>query len=566
MDNLIYNPPDPDDLRPVVSKHTKRHIVNDPSHSKVSSRQVQYNIPIFTNFDKVISARPSHTTLTQSEVEKAGLVKALYEEYRGTSTINDYLRDKVPSYELLEKVSDNVMVVRNKNTGENKVVVKGIDPLSVEDHVELQQKLWVGEPTRSYEEALNAARRYDATEVVGHSRGGATAIAVAEELGIKSTGFNSVITPENVQNAHTAPESFKHTEFSNGEDIVVNGINELTNPNLHGKYPDNIEFKTFAGIEGESIKGQHIMSQWTAEKLNRHDAIELPMETLALHSRHAGDLITGEMFAKGIREGKSYREILLENEGGFGLIDSNGRFNSRNFRGNNMSKIFQDVGGEHTAEEILEMEHRGIQRSHEHTLTENELQGIRSGAGSDMIDHALDNLAGTYERLPPVPTSSVRTVGKGIYRGVADSMKTSAMVEGVAGGVAGEMIANKIDKTVGKLHGEWGELQHATESFGAAGALLGGAEGGAYGMAAGFAGEATRYGTDELLKKLGASDNVRGNLDAVMSGAVSGAVFGSMGGALGSAIGAGVGAILSEGAYVAETYGDKIAHFFQNIF
>ena len=73
------------------------------------------------------------------------------------------------------------------------------------------------------------------------------------------------------------------------------------------------------------------------------------------------------------------------------------------------------------------MEHRGIQRSHEHTLTDNELQGIRSGAGSDMIDHALDNLAGTYERLPPVPTSSVRTIGKGIYRGVVDSMKTSAM-------------------------------------------------------------------------------------------------------------------------------------------
>ena len=228
MDNLIYTPPQPtEDQRPVVSKHSNRYIVNTPSHSKTSNRQVQYNIPIFTNFDRVIQAKPSHTTLLQSEVDKAGVLRAMYEESRGRSTVSEYLRDNVPSYELVDKISPNVMVVRNKNTGETKVAVKGIDAFSVEDHIDLQQKLWLGEPTTTYQDAINAAVDYNATEVLGHSRGGSTAIAVAEELGIRSTGFNSVITTQNVKNAHTAPRSFKHTEFSNGEDIIVNGINEL---------------------------------------------------------------------------------------------------------------------------------------------------------------------------------------------------------------------------------------------------------------------------------------------------------------------------------------------------
>ena len=567
MDNLIYTPPQPtEDQRPVVSKHSNRHIVNTPSHSKTSNRQVQYNIPIFTNFDRVIQAKPSHTTLLQSEVDKAGVLRAMYEESRGRSTVSEYLRDNVPSYELVDKISPNVMVVRNKNTGETKVAVKGIDAFSVEDHIDLQQKLWLGEPTTTYQDAINAAVDYNATEVLGHSRGGSTAIAVAEELGIRSTGFNSVITTQNVKNAHTAPRSFKHTEFSNGEDIIVNGINELTNPHAHGKYPDNLEFKTFAGIKGASVKEQHTVSQWTAEKLNRNDTIDLPFEELALKSRHAGDLITAEMFAKGIREGKSYREILHENEGGFGIVDDNGRFTSRNFRGNNMSTIFESVGGEHTPDEISEMMSKGVQQPHEHTLTENELTGIKMGGGADIVDHALDDLAATHERLPPVPSSNARTVGKGIYRGVADSLKTSSVVEGVGAGLVGDFVANQVDKNIGTLPGEFGKIEHSGVSFATAGAMLGGAEGGVYGLAAGIAGETVRYGTDELLKKLGAGEQVRGNVDALMSGAASGAVMGSVGGPLGAAVGAGVGAIISEGAYVAENYGAKVIKFFKNKF
>jgi hypothetical protein len=127
--------------------------------------------------------------------------------------------------------------------------------------VELQQKLWQGEPTPTYDDALNAVIQYDTSEVIGGSRAGSTAIEVANELGFMFTGFNSVITNENVHNAHTAPEAFKHTEVSNGKEAVINGINELRNPHAYGTYPENMEFTIFARIEGDSFKEQHSVRQ-----------------------------------------------------------------------------------------------------------------------------------------------------------------------------------------------------------------------------------------------------------------------------------------------------------------
>jgi len=570
MDQLIHLVPDPETPpRQRKLKPKYDHVVKKPKHSKLSSKQVEYNIPVFSNFDKVIFAKPTHDSLTYTEVRKAGLIQAMYEEAEGETTVQQYLKDKVSNYELLEKVSDDVMVVRNRDTGENKVVVKGIDFWSADDHIDLQRKIWKGDSTRTYNEALELARKYNATEIIGHSRGGSTAIAVAQELGIESTGFNSVITTHNVWGADEAHASFKHTEFANGDDHLITGINDLLNPNPYGKYPENFEFKMFGGVKGaKGIRGQHDVAQWIEENLNRNDTIDLPFEELAFKSRHAGDLITGEMFAKGIREGKTYREILHENEGGFGIVDDNGRFTPRNFRDNNMSKIFQAVGGEHTPDEIAEMDRHGRHPDvdTDHILTENELTGLKNGAGADMINHALDDLMDSHARLPELPSTTLRTVGKGIYRGVTDSLKPQAFEEGLVGGLAGEAASSAFERTVGKLPGELGELQHSTMSFGVAAAFVSGAEMTPYGLTAGLVGEAARYGTDELLKKLGAGEGVRGNVDALVAGASSGSVLGSAFGPVGSLVGGGVGAVLSEGAYVAEHYADKISNFFQKIF
>jgi len=552
--------------RPIQSKHTDYNI-NEATHSEVSSKGVKYNIPIFTNVKNIIQAKPSHDTVTHTETEKAELLDAMYKQSDGTQTITEYLSDKNSPYSVLEVVSPDVMVVKYRDTGENKVVVKGIKFSNIEDHVDLQTKLWRGnEPTRTYQEAVNSALEYDATEIIGHSRGGGTAIAVAEALGIKSTGFNSVITNENVRKAHYAPNGFKHLEFSNGSDIIVNGINDLSNPHRYGKYPENFEFKTYAGIKGGSIIDQHDVAQFTKANLQRNDRIEMPMEELMYAQNHTAELSTAQMFAKGIREGKSYREILMENEGGFGVVDTNGHFTPRNFLGNNMSEIFQAVGGEHTEEEIEAMREQGIQEPYQHTITDNEVVGFMAGAGADMVEHSIDEVFQSYKRLPPVPTSGWRTFGEGVRKGVTDSLKPSQLGEGVIAGVAGELGANAFEHTVGRLPGELGNIQHSGTSFGIASTLLTGtAEGGLVGVGAGVLGEGARYGTDNLLQKLGASEKVRGNVDSLVQGSVQGAVLGSVGGAIGSAIGGVVGGVIGEGAYLL-SHSDRVKKFFHKLF
>ena len=582
MDELIHTSPSPtgtqgggvrverrgdEAQRDLVHRHAGRFGINLPTHDDVSSKQVQYNMPIFANFDRVIHARPSHTSLTASEVAKAELVQAMYHENRGRGSASEYIERNAPNWEIVERVNDNVMVVTNKTTNNDAVVIKGIDPTNVDDLADLSVLLADrSEHSPTYESALEAAIEYNATEIISHSRGSAVGQAVAQNLGIESTGFNSVITGENVRKAHYAPPGFRHTEFMNAEDHIVGSINDIVNPHRAGMYPNNMEIRTFAGIAGEDMLGNHKMGQWTAAKLNRNDTISLPAEELAFRSRHVGDLITGEMFRQGIAQGKSYREILLENENGFGIIDANGAFTPRNFEGNNMSQIFQAVGGVHDESELREMRLQGTQQPHEHTLTENELAGLERGAGVDMIEHHMNELAGNFDRLAPVTQTAAMTIGKGIYRGVADSFKTGTFVEGMIGGVIGEVGANTIDHVIGRMHGELGNIQHSGESFGIAAGAIGGLGAMGYGFAAGVGGEVTRYGTDTLLKKLGASDELRGHLDAAISGAASGAIMGSAAGPVGSAIGAGVGAILSEGAHLATEYGSKIKSFFDNLF
>ena len=552
----------------VHAKH-KKVVYNAPTHTAISAKGVRNNIPAFANFRNVIEAKPSHSSLTQSEVDKATLVNAMYEQNdMNASTIQEYLTKQNSPYSLVAEVSNNVMVVRSNTSGETKVVVKGINPRRVSDLSDLQLKLVNRQQsTQTYRDALNAVLEYDAREVIGHSRGGSTAIAVAQTTGIRSTGFNSVITNENVRKSHYAPSAFKHTEFSNGSDIIVNSLNDVSNPHGFGRHPDNMGIRTFAGIKGASTLGQHDVAQWTEEKLLRNDTIGLPAEVLAFQGRHAGDIITAEMFAQGIREGKTYRQILMSHEGGFGVADERGTFTARNFRGNNMSRIFEAVGGEHTEDELAEMASHGTQPPSEHTLTENELAAIKAGDGVDLIDHALDEVAGSYERLPPVQRSALRDVGKGIYKGVSDALpfKQSA-IEGLAAGIVGEYGASEIESVVGRAPGELGNVQHSGTSFAIAGGLIGGVTSAAYGFGAGAVGEGVRYGTDKLLQKLGAGDGVRGNLDALMQGAASGMVLGAEAGPVTAAIGAGIGAIVSEGAHLASEYGDKIKNFFENIF
>lgn len=100
MDELIHLTPDPPET-PQQTQAKYDYTLNEPEHSTLSSRQVQYNIPIFTHLNKIIHAKPTHDTLTYTEERKAGLIQSMYEEAGGKNTVQQYLSDKVSNYELL---------------------------------------------------------------------------------------------------------------------------------------------------------------------------------------------------------------------------------------------------------------------------------------------------------------------------------------------------------------------------------------------------------------------------------------------------------------------------------
>ena len=79
MDDLRENRPQ----KPLVPKHDDRFVVKKPAHKKKSSRGVKYHLPIFANLDRVLTAKPSHSSLKQSEVQRAELAQAMYRQKAG---------------------------------------------------------------------------------------------------------------------------------------------------------------------------------------------------------------------------------------------------------------------------------------------------------------------------------------------------------------------------------------------------------------------------------------------------------------------------------------------------
>lgn len=132
MDDLVFA--EPEKVKPLQTRHGKLS-VNKPKHERTSTRLVQNNMPVFANFNKVIQGRPTHTSLT----EKAYFIDAMYEDRAGRKSSIDYLENTDSPYSLVECTSEDVMVMRNRDTGQHKFVVKDIDPFSSDDHADLQK-------------------------------------------------------------------------------------------------------------------------------------------------------------------------------------------------------------------------------------------------------------------------------------------------------------------------------------------------------------------------------------------------------------------------------------------
>jgi len=484
----------------------------------------------YTDIKRVFRRNPTHTTLSQRDYDTAVATNSIYQEDPSA-----YLQSKSSPYRINRQVSRNVMSLRNIETGEDVVIVKGINPRNASDYGDVATLSQFGgnsgrrRNSKVYQEALAEAKRIDADAVFAHSRGNDVAQLLNMELGIPSVGFNGYTSPQTLYDRLSGKFKAKHTEHNNLAD-PVGTLNDLSglSPN-----PEKFELRTYAPIKGGTLLEQHDMPQFI-ENLERHASHQFEDIDVIATSNKIADISTAQMFHKGVKQGKSYTEILKENEDGFGILNRDGTIGVRGGRGSNMSQMFEAVGGRHTSDELRQMERIPEGDYAPLRLSNEEITHIRNGKGVDMIHDIHDTIQDTYQ-LP---------------RGAKWNSTSLARASGgmILASFAGDAVASQVDE-YSPLKGEARNIQHSGVSFAVASGLLEGSSAMGLGFGAGVAGEITHYGTEKLLSKVGASEEVTHNLSAFTSGATSGAILASSLGLPGMLIGSAIGGVVSEAMY-----------------
>ena len=494
----------------------------------------------YTDIKRMFYRKPTHTSLSQTDFDIAVATHSIYKPDPA-----EYLFEKGSPFRIIRKVSPNVMSLRNTMTGEEVVVVKGIDPFKasdLEDVATLTQFSVTSDNTTNskvYQEAIAEARRIDADAVYGHSRGSNVSQMIGAELDIPSVGFNGYISPQSLYNRITGKAQSLHIEHSNLAD-PVGTLGDLTGLSLNSS---NFELRTYAPIKGGSVIDQHDMPQYT-DNLERHPSHAFEDIDVIATSNKITDISTAQMFHRGVQQGKTYTDILKEHEGGFGILNEDGSIGVRGGHNSNMSQMFQAVGGEHTMDEVRQMDRLPRFEETPMRLSEQDILDIRAGKGVQMMHDIHDTIADTYS----LPTGA---------KWNASSMARASGGMLVAG-LIGEGVARGVDK-ISPLKGEAKNLEHSGVAFGVASGLLEGASSMGLGVVAGVGGEASRAITEKVMHKIGVNEEVAHNLSAFTSGATSGAIMGSTFGAPGALVGGLIGGVANEAMYLLPKLFHKVA-------
>ena len=495
----------------------------------------------YTDIKRMFHRKPTHTSLTKTDYDIAVATHSVYKD-----DPTRFLQSKGSPFKVIRRVGRNVMSLTNTLTGEDVVVVKGIKfgrRADFEDLATLSQFDVLTDNTTAskvYQEALAEARRIGADAVYGHSRGSNVAQMVGAELDIPSVGFNGYTSPQTLFNRVSGRVKSLHTEHSNLADPIgiLNDISGIS------RNPHNFEMRTYAPVQGGSLKYQHNMSQFTEDTV-RHPTHTFEAIDLMTATNKIGDISLAQMFHKGVKEGKTFKQILKDHENGFGILTEDGAIGVRGGRGSNVSEMFQAVGGRHTAAELQEMRSLPEGDYQPNRLSPEDMRAIRNGKGVQMIHDIHDTIADTHD----LPKGTTWTAGS-LARGTGGMLLAGAIGEGVA---------SAVDK-VSPFTGETENVAHSGVSFSVATGLLEGSASLGLGFVAGAAGEVARYGTEKLMNTIGVNASVAHNLAAFTSGATSGAVVGSALGPVGAAVGGLTGGVLGEAAYVITHYLPKLFH------
>ena len=552
--------------------------------------------------------KASHSELTKDEIMKAKMLEAgkIAELEAKTTNIDLFLDEDTAQNRLqygLRKAQEYLdkegikytiepqlstkegLILINNETGVPKAVFRGTNFRNISDlKTDLAIVHGTEDLTRQFKSAkdqiLATNEIYEPVEeVIGFSLGGAKAITVGQELGIKSTTFNPAVSP-----AH-----LKNVPLNSGDNHTIIRTTENPTDILAGFKPSAFEIKSVLPLNepkwlnpksGLSVHDLKNFSQ-TGNRRSNH-IVELHDEV-----RRQGR-IHNEMV--GIHDAKTAIEngqTLTEHLRNFSPNEVNAD-GSLGVRVQGDSKIFQmweKAGGELTQSEQKQIVDNTISAINnnpdkikdEFELTDRQVEDLLAkpeAVREEIVQAKAREAIEVGTRLNEVSETHVAT-----RDALKASLSPANLGIGVVGGYAGGKVADMIDPDQ-KL----GEVGHEALSGGLGGGITAGAVatlGGealtmgaiAPAVVAGGAGAIAGYETNKAvansLERAGANRDTVESISDISGGAVGGAAtsiagigagalmgaeMGELGGPMGIVVGTGIGALFGLGAYAIDAY------------
>ena len=550
--------------------------------------------------------KASHTDITPEERMKAKMLEAAkIAELEAKTTNIDYILDadtnqarldyglgKAQEYLDAEGINYTVepnlstkegLILINNETGVPKAVFRGTNFKNVSDLktdlaiVHGQENL-----TRQFKSAkelvLATNEQYlPVDELLGFSLGGAKAITIGNELGIKTTTFNPAISPSHLKNV----------PLNSGDQHTLIRVTEDPVSALSGFKPSAFKIKSILPLNEpkwlnpESGASVHDLTNFSKTGARRSGFIPEKRDAFVKSTKVHNELVGLHEAKMAVEQGKTLTEFLREfspNE-----VTREGTLNVRVQGNSKLTGFWKKAGGE-----ILPAEQKAI--------VKNTIRAIQNNPNSDPDPFVLKDQEVTefLERPENVRADRVQsaveevaTRGNEFHEASELTTETRNSLKaqlspanlgvGLVGGYAGAKVANLIDPNQ-KL----GDVGHEALSGGLGGGFTAGAIATLGGealtatalapavlssAAGAIAGYETNKAVAGALQKAGANRDTVESVSDITAGAVGGAAtgitaigasallgaeIGELGGAPGVLLGAGVGAVFGLGAYAVD--------------
>ena len=552
--------------------------------------------------------KASHTELTKDEVMKAKMLEAgkIAELEAKTTNIDmfldedtaqtrlqtglrkaqEYLDNEGIKYTIEPQLSTKEgLILINNETGIPKAVFRGTNFKNIDD---LKTDLALVHGTEDLTKQFKSAKdQITATneiyepveEVIGFSLGGAKAITVGQEMGIKSTTFNPAVSP-----AH-----LKNVPLNSGDNHTIISTTENPTDILAGFKPSAFKIKSILPLNetkylnpgsGLSV---HDLKNFSQTGNRRSNNIEVLHDEVIRQGKLHNEMVGIHDAKTAVDNGKTLTEHLRNfspNE-----VTPEGALGVRVQGDSKIFKMWKKAGGEVTPAEQKQVVKNTIEAIR---VNPNKVED-KFELSNRQVEDLLSKPEGVREQL--VQAKAVEAIESGTrlqevgetHVATRDALKASLSPAnlgiGVLGGIAGAKVADMIDPNqklgevgdqalAGGLGG--GITAGAVATLGAealtAAALAPAVVGGAAGAIAGYE---TNKAVANSLAKAGANRDTIESLSDISGGAVGGATasvagigaaallgaeVGELGGVAGVALGAGVGALFGLGAYAVDAY------------